>query len=66
MKFYCQVLIQGVAEAEIEANSIEEAKEKMYELNHDDFRIDYAVLDYDDSPKYRELYDEEGNEITNK
>lgn len=63
MKFYCEVLIQGVATAEIEANSIEEAKEKMVQLNHDDFRIDYAALDYDDSLKYRELYDEDGNQV---
>lgn len=57
------VLVQGYAIAEIEADSNKEAFEKAMELNHDDFEIDYATLNYDSSDKYKEIFDEDGNEI---
>ena len=63
MKYTVQVLVQGFAYAEIEASSPEEAYEKAMELEHKDFKIDYAALDYDSSKKYREILDEDGNEI---
>jgi hypothetical protein len=66
MKYIVQVLVQGFATVEIEANSNEEAIEKAMELNHDDFEIDYASIDYDASCKYREILDEDGNELENK
>jgi hypothetical protein len=63
MKYTVGVLVQGYAWTEIEANSNEEALEKAMELKHEDFAIDYAALDYDSSQKYREIWDEDGNEI---
>lgn len=63
MKYTVGVLVQGYAWAEIEADNNEEAFKKAMELNHNDFGIDYAALDYDSSHKYREIFDEDGNEI---
>lgn len=63
MKYTVEVLVQGCAYAEIEVDSNEEAYKKAMKLNHKDFAIDYAALDYDSSPKYREIRDEDGNEI---
>ena len=63
MKYKVGVLVQGYAYAEIEASSNEEAYEKAMELKHKEFSIDYMDLDYDSSPKYREIWDEDGNAI---
>ena len=63
MKYTVQVLLQGYAFVEIEADNEEEAIEKAMELDDDDFEIDYATLDYDAFPKYREVLDEDGNVI---
>jgi hypothetical protein len=63
MKYTVGVLVQGYAYANIEADSKEEAYKKAMELNHNDFAINYVAIDYDSSPKYREIWDEDGNEI---
>lgn len=63
MKYTVGVLVQGYAIAEIEADNNEEAIKKAMELNHDDFEIDYATLDFDSSDKYKEIWDENGNEV---
>lgn len=63
MKYIVQVLVQGYATAEIEADNDEDAIDKAMELEHEDFKIDIEELDYDSSYKYREVFDEDGNQI---
>ena len=63
MKYTVGVLVQGYAYAEVEANNNEEALRKAMELEHENFKINIEELDYDSSPKYREVWDENGNEV---
>ena len=63
MKYTVWVLVQGYAYAEVEANNNEEALRKAMELEHENFKINIEELDYDSSPKYREVWDENGNEV---
>ena len=63
MKYIVQVLVQGYATVEIEADNDEDAIDKAMELEHEDFKIDIEELDYDSSYKYREVFDEDGNQI---
>lgn len=63
MKYIVQVLVQGYATAEIEADNDEDAIDKTMKLEHEDFKIDIEELDYDSSYKYREVFDEDGNQI---
>jgi len=63
MKYTVGVAVLGFAIAEIEAANDKEAIRKAKELNHDDFEIDYATLGFDSSDKYRQIWDEDFNEV---
>ena len=63
MEYEVRVLVQGYATVKFNADSDEEAKEKALSFEHGDFELDVENMDYDSSPKYRELHTIEGKEI---